>query len=269
MRKGRLCETPFTQVIITAMPLKGITLMPDRVSNWHDYPFSVPAIASLREITVRKPILFFVGENGSGKSTLLEAIAIHYGFGGEGGNRNLRAETTESVRAVEPLVHALRVGFSKRTGAGYYLRAESFFNTATAIDDLGVRAGYGGRSLHDQSHGESFISLAQNKFNRDGFYVMDEPEAALSPQRQLSLLVILHDLLRNARDVQVLIATHSPILLAYPEAQILSFDDGTIHEITYRESAPYQLWSGFMANPDRYIHALFDDQPLLRKSNEP
>ncbi len=223
-------------------------MLPERVSNWDEYPFNIPAIATLREITVCKPILFFVGENGSDKCTLLEAIAIHYGFGREGGNRNLRAETTESVRAVEPLVNALRVAFTKRTGAGFYLRAESFFNTATAIDTLGVSDAYGGRSLHQQSHGESFISLAESKFNRDGFYVMDEPEAALSPQRQLSLMVILHDLLRNRRDVQVLIATHSPLLLAYPEAQILSFDDGTIHEITYRESAPYQLCSRFLAD---------------------
>jgi predicted ATPase len=250
------------------MALKKVTVLQERVRNRDEYPFNIPAIATLREITVRKPILFFVGENGSGKSTLLEAIAIHYGFGREGGNRNLRAETTDSVRAVEPLVNALRVAFTKRTGAGFYLRAESFFNTATAIDALGVSDAYGGRSLHEQSHGESFISLAESKFNRDGFYVMDEPEAALSPQRQLSLMVILHDLLRNDRDVQVLIATHSPLLLAYPGAQILSFDDGTIHEITYRESAPYQLCSRFLADLDRYIHALFDDDPLFRKSGE-
>jgi predicted ATPase len=169
---------------------------------------------------------------------------------------------------VEPLVKALRVAFTKRTGSGFYLRAESFFNTATAIDALGVSDAYAGRSLHQQSHGESFISLAASKFNRGGFYVMDEPEAALSPQRQLSLLVILQDLSRNGRDVQVLIATHSPILLAYPEAHILSFDGCTIHEITYRESAPFQLCSKFMADPDRYMHALFNDVPLFRKTDE-
>jgi predicted ATPase len=249
------------------MALKRVSVLPERVSDWNEYPFSVPAIATLREITVRKPIVFFVGENGSGKSTLLEAIAIHYGFGREGGNRNLRGETTATVRSVEPLVNALRVAFTKRTGAGFYLRAESFFNTATVIDALGVSGSYGGHSLHEQSHGESFISLAASKFNRDGFYVMDEPEAALSPQRQLSLMVILHDLLRYGRDVQVLIATHSPILLAYPEAQILSFDDGAIHEITYRESAPYQLCSRFLADPDRYMRALFEDDVLFRKTD--
>jgi predicted ATPase len=253
---------------IMAMPLKRITLLSDRVSNWNEYPFNVPAISELRDIEVRKPVLFFVGENGSGKSTLLEAVATHYGFGREGGNRNFRSETTESVRSVEPLVKALRVAFTNRSGAGYYLRAESFFNIATAIDSLGVEEAYGGRSLHEQSHGESFISLATNRFNKDGFYVLDEPEAALSPQRQLSLLVILHELLKHRRDVQILIATHSPILLAFPDAQILSFDDGVIHEIAYRESAPYQLCSRFLANPDQYIHALFNDEPLFCKSDD-
>lgn len=249
------------------MPLKRINLLPERISDWQNYPFNVPAISTLREIVVHKPILFFVGENGSGKSTLLEAIATHYGFGREGGNRNLRIETTESVRAIDPLVKALRLGFTNRSGAGFHLRAESFFNTATAIDSLDLAYAYGGRSLHEQSHGESFLALAANRFNREGFYVMDEPEAALSPQRQMSLLVMLHDLLRNGRDVQVLIATHSPILLAYPEAQILSFDDGTIHEITYRETTPYQLCSSFLANPDRYLRNLFEDEPLFRSDD--
>ncbi len=242
---------------IAAMLLRQISLLPDRVENWNDYPFNVPAIATLRELPVTSPVLFFVGENGSGKSTLLEAIATHYGFGREGGNRNLRVETTESVRVVEPLVKALRLSFSNRLGKGFYLRAESFFNTATAVDALGVADLYGGRSLHEQSHGESFLSLVGAKFNRDGFYVMDEPEAALSPQRQLSLLMIIHDLLEKRQNVSVLIATHSPILLAYPEAQILSFDDGVIREVSYRQTASYQLCSSFLADPDRYVRALF------------
>src|SRR3989441_2111846 len=123
--------------------LKTVKLLRGRVVRWDEYPFNIPPIASLNSLEITSRICFFVGENGSGKSTLLEAIAIHYGFGREGGNRNLRAETTESVRAVEPLVNALRVAFTKRTGAGFYLRAESFFNTATAIDTLGVSDAYG------------------------------------------------------------------------------------------------------------------------------
>jgi len=243
------------------MLLKRISLLPDRVDSWNEYPFNVPAIAGLREVVIRSPVLFFVGENGSGKSTLLEAIANHYGFGREGGNRNLRVETTESVRAVDPLVRALRLSFTNRLGVGFYLRAESFFNTATAVDALGVTDGYGGRSLHEQSHGESFISLAAAKFNRDGFYIMDEPEAALSPQRQLSLLLLIHELLEKHKNVSVLIATHSPILLTYPEAQILSFDGGEIREINYRQTSSYQFWSSFITDPNRYVQALLQCDP--------
>jgi predicted ATPase len=248
--------------------LKKISLLKERVSDWSEYPFCVPTIASLQDITIRKPVVFFAGENGSGKSTLLEAIAVHYGFGGEGGNRNFSSETTESVHSVDPLVKALRVAFSRRTGRGFFLRAESFFNTASAIDALGSKDAYGGRSLHAQSHGESFLALAANRINRDGLYIIDEPEAALSAQRQLSLLVILHDLIKRSREVQVIIATHSPILLAYPDAQILSFDGGEIHEIEYRQTPPYQLYSRFLANPKRYIDVLLEDEPLLSNDSE-
>jgi predicted ATPase len=126
---------------------------------------------------------------------------------------------------------------------------------------VGAANSYGGKSLHDQSHGESFLSLLRNRFTRSGLYLMDEPEAALSPQRQLSLLVLLHDLLTDNDDIQVLIATHSPILLAYPEAQIFSFYAGKVHQISYRESQPFQLFSRFVAAPERYIHALFSQSP--------
>jgi predicted ATPase len=122
--------------------------------------------------------------------------------------------------------------------------------------------GYGGKSLHDQSHGESFLSLLQNRFTRSGFYLMDEPEAALSPQRQLSFLILLHDLVRANDNIQFIIATHSPILLAYPEAQILSFDGGQIRPINYRDSQPFLLVSRFIASPERYINALFSELPL-------
>lgn len=239
--------------------LKAVTLLRERVVSWDEYPFNVPPIASLDALEIASPICFFVGENGTGKSTLLEAIAAHYGFGREGGNRNFSFETTSSVRSVDPLVRALQVGFTVRTGAGFYLRAESFFNVASYVDSVGARDNYGGKSLHGQSHGESFISLLEHRFTRSGFYVMDEPEAALSPQRQLSLLVLLHDLLKNNSDIQFLIATHSPILLAYPGAQIVSFDGGHVHEIGYRESQPFQLVSRFVAAPERYINALFSE----------
>jgi predicted ATPase len=201
--------------------LKTVKLLRESVVRWDEYPFNIPPIASLDALKITGRICFFVGENGTGKSTLMEAIAAHYGFGREGGSRNFSFETTPSLRSIDSLVRALRVGFTNRTGSGFYLRAESFFNVASSVDSVGGIDSYGVKSLRDQSHGESFISLLQYRFTPSGFYVMDEPEAALSPQRQLSFLVLLHDLLNNNDNIQFLIATHSPILLAYPDAQIL------------------------------------------------
>src|ERR1700733_3310701 len=246
------------------MRLKEISFLRERIARGAEYPFNIPAIASLKTLSIDSRVCFFAGENGTGKSTLLEAVAAHYGFGLEGGNRNFSPRTTNSVTSIEPLVKALRLSFTKRTGGGFYLRAESFFNVASYVDQVGVAGSYGDKSLHDQSHGESFLSLLQNRFTRSGLYLMDEPEAALSPQRQLSFLVLLHDLLKGNDNIQFVIATHSPILLAYPGAQILSFDDGRIHQIGYRESPPFRLVSRFMAAPEHYINALFSE-PL---SNE-
>src|SRR6266446_6225704 len=244
------------------MRLKKISLLTERVSNPREYPFNIQTIASLIALEISSRVCFFVGENGTGKSTLLEAIAAHYGFGLEGGNRNFSPKTTDSVTSIEPLVKALRLSFTKRTGGGFYLRAESFFNVASHLDQVGALDSYGGKSLHDQSHGESFLSLLQNRFTRSGFYLMDEPEAALSPQRQLSFLILLHDLVRANDNIQFLIATHSPILLAFPGAQIFSFDGGEVHQISYRDSQPFQLVSRFVAAPERYMNALFSKLPF-------
>jgi predicted ATPase len=159
--------------------LKAITLLRDKVQDWETYPFSVPTIRTLDQLTLRSRICLFAGENGTGKSTLLEAIAAHYGFGREGGSRNFSNDTTESNHSIDPLVQALRLAFDKRTGEGFFLRAESFFNTVSHMDALGVSAFYGGRSLHARSHGEAFITLLELKFSRNGLFLLDEPEAAL------------------------------------------------------------------------------------------
>jgi predicted ATPase len=245
------------------MRLLSVMLLRERVTDWSSYPFFVPAIRTLEKLEIRSRVCFFVGENGSGKSTLLEAIAEQYGFGREGGSRSFHQETTTSVRSTEPLSRALRVAFSKRTGQGFYLRAESFFNVATEIDRMGPEAlsPYGDISLHQQSHGESFLALLENRFGRKGFYVLDEPEAALSPQRQLTMLAVLRNLLKDNQEIQFLIATHSPILLAYPGAQILSFDDGVIHEIAYRETNSYKVVARFVARPELYVREIFEQSP--------
>ncbi|MGA9390796.1 MAG: AAA family ATPase [Candidatus Sulfotelmatobacter sp.] len=225
---------------------------------------------------MRSRACFFAGENGTGKSTLLEAIAAHYGFGPEGGNRNFRNDTTESNHSVDPLVRALRLAFDVRTGAGFFLRAESFFNTVSHMDALDkedsysppISAFYGGRSLHTRSHGETFFTLLKYKFQRNGLFLLDEPEAALSPQRQLALIVLIHDVLRKFKDAQFIISTHSPILLGYPNAQILSFDDGHIHEIGYEDSSPLQIVRGFVNNRNGVLDELLGKTLPLFKSDD-
>ena len=147
------------------MPLTKISLLKERITKPREYPFSIPAIASLNALEISSRVCFFVGENGTGKSTLQEAIAAHYGFGLEGGNRNFSPKTTDSVRSIGPLVKALRLAFTKRTGGGFYLRAESFFNVASYVDQVGASGSYGNKSLHAQSHGESFLCPSSSIFS--------------------------------------------------------------------------------------------------------
>jgi predicted ATPase len=251
--------------------LKRLTLLRERVKDWQAYPFSVPTIGNLEEVIFGSRVCFFAGENGTGKSTLLEAIAAHYGFGPEGGNRNFKNDTTDSNHSIDPLVKALRLSFDRRTGAGFFLRAESFFNTASHIDALDKEPGagplitafYGGRSLHTRSHGETFFTLLDLKFRRNGLFLLDEPEAALSPQRQLSFLVLIHDVLRRFKDAQFIISTHSPILLAYPTAQILSFDEENVHEINYEQTGSFQVAHRFLNHREQFLEELFADVPSL------
>jgi predicted ATPase len=210
--------------------------------------------------------VFFVGENGSGKSTLLEAVALACGFGREGGTRNFTfstqaqpgAESTRAERAIDRLADALRLSFGKRQRDGFFLRAESFYNVATYLDRLGptALASYGGMSLHERSHGESFMTLLLERFSGDGLYLIDEPEAALSAARQLALLARMHVLLERAPQTQFIIATHSPIVLAYPDAQIFSFDRGAIRPVAYTDTDAYIITRRFLADPARAVTEL-------------
>ena len=240
--------------------LRQIIFLRERVEHWDEYPFNVPIIRNLKEINLRSKVCFFVGENGSGKSTLLEAIAEHCGYGRQGGSKHMwrRPEPGEE-HPVDRLAKALRLSWSNKIATGYFLRAESFFNVATYIDEIGGDDVYGGKSLHEQSHGESFLALFENRFFRHGFYLLDEPEAALSPQRQLSFLVLLHNLLQGNNDIQFIIATHSPIILAFPQSQILSFNGSELTEIGYAQSEPYQIVSDFLKSPQRYLHKLLEE----------
>jgi predicted ATPase len=215
----------------------------------------LPVIRELGEIEFKTPVTFFVGENGSGKSTLVEAIAVAAGFNEEGGSRNFQFETIRKVDLEDDTPNLIRLVRShRRNSDGYFLRAESFFNVATEIDRLGVTRGYGGASLHAQSHGEAFMSLLLNRFLGDGLYILDEPEAALSPMRQLSMLARIHDLVEQGS--QFIIATHSPILMAYPGATILLLDQ-TIREVPYEETEHYTVMRDFFNRRERMFRELF------------
>ena len=254
--------------------LQRITLLRDEVADWEAYPFSVPAIATLDTIDVTSRVLCFVGENGTGKSTLLEAIALTCGFGLEGGSRNFRFTTRADEEGLaEPemvrLAGSLRLTWRKRQRDGFFLRAESFHNVATHLDRLerenrggsgmgpSVLGSYGGISLHNRSHGESFLTLFLERFGGDGLYLLDEPESALSAARQLALLVRMHDLLADGAQSQFIIATHSPILLSFPGAQIMSFDGRRIAPIAYRSTDAYAITRRFLLDTDRELARLF------------
>jgi predicted ATPase len=243
-----------------------VTIPPDADSS--KYPFSIPLVRDLKEIVFPNQVTFIVGENGTGKSTLLEAIAAKTGFGREGGSRNINFDTADSEHSEgsKVLAACMTLSWRKKPKDGYFFRAESFFNVASHIDNLDKEPGfgrpikdsYGGKSLHSQSHGESFFSFFKNRLGGGGLYVFDEPEAALSPQRQLALLGIIHDVCKNP-DSQFLIATHSPILLAYPGARIYSCDGEKLEEIRYEDTKHYDITKNFLDNPGRYLKRLFGE----------
>lgn len=237
------------------MFLKRIQLQHEHIPSINQYPFSIPSIQSLQSLDLTSKVTFFVGENGSGKSTLLEAIADKCGFNTAGGGRNNYYDVHASESA---LGEYIRLSWLPKVSNGFFLRAESFYNFASHIDEVEALESYGGRSLHEQSHGESFLSLFLNRFNGNAVYLLDEPEAALSPQRQLSFLKILHDLAESG-DSQFIIATHSPILLGYPNATILSFDHGAIQKIDYEQTDHYQITKYFLENRERFLHELLKD----------
>jgi predicted ATPase len=223
--------------------------VPDR------YPFDIPAVRAIGEIDFHPSVTFFVGENGSGKSTVMEALAMALDFGPEGGTRNVRMSTTDA--AVSPLHEALRLARTVPAPKdGYFLRAESFYNVATYMDQTGYTDSYGG-SLHERSHGEAFMAVLTRKLRGMGLYLLDEPEAALSPSRQLAALRAIHDLVEGAS--QFIIATHSPILMAYPHARIVRFDDSGIAEVAYEDTEHFVVTKDFLAHHPRRLEQLFAD----------
>lgn len=226
------------------------------------YLNDIPAIQWLRdtyELAFSRPVTFFVGENGTGKSTLLEGIAVACGFNPEGGGRNFSFSTSDTHSELCELLTISRSAYFRDS---FFLRAESVYNTATHIEEMdklpfGPKASesYGG-SLHLKSHGESFMAIIEKRLGGNGLYIFDEPEAALSPSRQLELLGHIRRL--EQENSQLIIATHSPILMAYPNAEILRFSEDGIAPVSYKQTEHYQITKQFLDAPERMLKMIFD-----------
>ncbi|MFC4597285.1 AAA family ATPase [Cohnella hongkongensis] len=245
------------------MYLKEVTLLREHYPAQSAYPFSVPALRHTGKLRFENAVTFFAGENGSGKSTLLEAIAWQCGFHTGGGGVNQIYEMDNSEAPFGPYI---RLSWLPKVRSGFFLRAESFFDFASHLDREAreqpiyredIYAAYGGKSLHEQSHGESFLNLFRHRFGKQAIYLLDEPEAALSPARQLQLLSLLH---RMRSSAQFIIATHSPILLGLPDARIYSFDDAPIRPVAYEDTDHYRLTRRFLENRKAVFRDLFADE---------
>lgn len=225
------------------------------------YPFNIPCLRSFEKLDFHPNVTFFTGENGVGKSTLIEAIAIYLGFNAEGGSKNFNFRSAETH---SDLHNFLTISKSfRKPRDGYFLRSESFYNVASEIDKLDEEASfspkiidsYGGISLHDQSHGESFWSLFMNRFSGNGVYILDEPESALSATKQIAMLSKINNL--ADKNAQFIIATHSPILLSYPNAWIYEMSENKIAKVKYEESEVYRVYKAFLDHPQRILDNLF------------
>ncbi|OMD40725.1 AAA family ATPase [Paenibacillus odorifer] len=248
----------------TTLYLRHAELLRDQVPSFQTYPFHLPAVRTLDRLIFQKPVTFLVGENGTGKSTLLEGIAAAWGFNPEGGTLNFSFNTRSSHSSLYEYFRIARG--VRRPKDGFFLRAESYYNVASYIDELDEQPGftppiknsYGGKSLHEQSHGESFFAAFVHRFAGRGLYILDEPEAALSPLRQMSLLVRMHELVQQ--DSQFIIATHSPILMSYPEAEIFLLEGEGIRSVALEETEHYTVTKAFMNDRQGMLRELLEDE---------
>jgi predicted ATPase len=227
-----------------------------RVPSFDEFPFCLPAIRNLDCLEFHPKVTYFVGENGSGKSTLLEALALKCRLNPEGGSRNFNFATRESHSTLDRYLRLSKSMYLPKDS--YFLRAESFFNVATEVERLGVEQHYGGKSLHEQSHGEAFCALFEKRFRGAGLYLLDEPEAALSPNRQLQFLAVMHE--HCVRDSQFIIATHSPIIMAYPEATIYLLDESGVRQVPYEETEHFKVTRAFLTSRQKMLRMLLEEE---------
>ncbi|SDL93289.1 AAA family ATPase [Sediminibacillus halophilus] len=240
--------------------IKSVTWNGERIPATNRFPFYLPAVRSLEEVDFHPTITILVGENGMGKSTLLEAVAIAYGFNPEGGTLHFNFSSYDSHSELDRYIRLVKG--VKRPTDSFFFRAETFYNVASNIEELDkgpgggkVIDGFGGRSLHKQSHGESFFAAFLHRFRGNGLYILDEPEAALSPLRQMSMLARIHELIEQGS--QFIISTHSPILMAYPGAKILQLTESGIEEVRLEDTSHYTIMKQFFEDKDRLLHHLF------------
>lgn len=246
----------FSTMLPDTRYLRQAKFKPEAAAHRGAFPFTLPAVLALESIDFHPKVTFFIGENGSGKSTVLEALAVAARLNAEGGSKNFHFGTRESHSALHRHLRLTR-GVARPRDA-FFLRAESFYNVATEIERLDaihpLMSAYGGLSPHAQSHGESFLALLMNRFRGKGLYFLDEPESALSPSRQLAVLARIHDLAKD--DSQFIIATHSPLLMAYPEARIYEFSKEGIRRVEYGETEHFRITRDFLMNPQRSLEIL-------------
>ena len=235
----------------------------DSMSN--QYPFNLAFLKNLKKLKIHPQVTFFVGENGMGKSTLIEAIAVASGFNAEGGTKNFNFNTRASHSDLHEFIRTSRG--TRRHTDGFFLRSESFFNLGTEIEHLDKHGmgpkiidSYGGKSLHEQSHGESFWALFMHRLRGNGFYILDEPEAAMSPARQMAMLCKMNELIGLGS--QFIIATHSPILIAYPGSLIYEFDQTGITIKSYKETELYKSYANFIKDSDSHIRYLLQNDKI-------
>jgi predicted ATPase len=243
--------------------VRSVSLKRDDVPSFRHYPFNLPSLKTMDELRFHPKVTFLIGENGMGKSTLLEAVAVALGFNPEGGSFNFNFSTFDSHSELANYLKVIK-GIEKPKD-GFFLRAESFYNVASNIEELDRGGGgpkvinsFGGQSLHEQSHGEAFFATFIHRFRGNGIYILDEPEAALSPLRQMSMLTRIHDLVKE--NSQLIIATHSPIIMAYPDAAIYEFSEDGIHERKLEETNHYRIMKQFFDDRQRMIHHLLEEE---------